>query len=84
MDPVFDAQYVPVSNRAFEEDTQIEVAYSADGWVDYVYVRDQLLARRDDTDQLQGDTARAAARRARRAPRSWPPATARWPRGAVY
>ena len=53
MDPVFDAQYVPVSNRAFEEDTQIEVAYSADGWVDYVYVRDQLLARRDDTDQLR-------------------------------
>src|SRR5215472_847991 len=29
------------------------------------------------------DAARAAARRARRAPRSWRPATARWPRGAV-
>ena len=54
MDPVFDAQYVPVRNRSFEQDTQIEVAYSPDGWVDYIYVVDQLLARRDDTDQLQG------------------------------
>ena len=53
MDPVFDAQYVPVRNRSFEQDTQIEVAYSPDGWVDYIYVVDQLLARRDDTDQLR-------------------------------
>jgi hypothetical protein len=53
MDPVFDAQYVPVRNRSFEQDTQIEVAYSPDGWVDYVYVVDQLLARRDDTERLR-------------------------------
>jgi len=52
MDPVFDAQYVPVRNRSFEQDTQIEVAYSADGWADYIYVVDQLLARRDDTERL--------------------------------
>ena len=53
MDPVFDAQYVPVRNSSLEQDAQIEVAYSADGWVDYIYVVDQLLARRDDTDQLR-------------------------------
>ena len=53
MDPVFDAQYVPVRNRSFDQDTQIEVAYSADGWVDYIYVADQLLARRDDTERLR-------------------------------
>jgi subtilisin family serine protease len=55
MDPVFDAQYVPVRNRAFDQDTQIEVAYSADGWVDYIYVADQLLARREDTDRLRSE-----------------------------
>src|SRR5215472_7180969 len=54
MDPVFDAQYVPVRNRSFEQDTQIEVAYSADGWVDYIYVVGQLLARRDNFERLRG------------------------------
>ncbi len=53
MDPVFDAQYVPVRNRSFERGTQMEVAYSPDGWVDYIYVVDQLLARPDDTEQLR-------------------------------
>jgi hypothetical protein len=52
MDPVFDAQYVAVRNRSFEQDTQIEVAYSKSGWFDYAYVADQLLARREDTDRL--------------------------------
>ena len=52
MDPVFDAQYLPVKNRSFDLDTQIEVAYSKDGWVDYVYVADHLLARREDTERL--------------------------------
>src|SRR6516225_3499803 len=53
MDPVFDAQYVPVRNSSLEQEAQIEVAYSADGWVDYIYVVDQLLARRDDAEQLR-------------------------------
>jgi hypothetical protein len=53
MDPVFDAQYVPVRNRSFEQDTQIDVAYSADGSYDYTYVVDQLLARRDDIERLR-------------------------------
>jgi subtilisin family serine protease len=54
MDPIFDAQYVPVRNRSFEQDTQIEVAYSPDGWVDYIYVVGQLLARQDDFELLRG------------------------------
>jgi len=53
MDPVFDAQYLPVKNRFAERGTEIEVAYSPDGTVDYIYVVGQLLARRDDFDLLR-------------------------------
>lgn len=52
MDPVFDAQYLAVKNRFSEQGTEIEVAYSPDGEVDYIYVADQLLARRDDVALL--------------------------------
>ena len=52
MDPVFDAQYVPVKNRFAERGTEIEVAYTPDGTVDYIYVVDQLLARQDNIELL--------------------------------
>jgi Subtilase family len=52
MDPVFDAQYLPVKNKFAEQGTEIEVAYSPDGTVDYIYVVDQLLARRDNIEVL--------------------------------
>ena len=45
MDPVFDAQYLLVRKEFAERGTEIEVAYSPDGTVDYIYVVDQLLAR---------------------------------------
>ena len=54
MDPVFDAQYLPVKKKFAERGTEIEVAYSPDGTVDYIYVVDQLLARRDNIELLQG------------------------------
>jgi hypothetical protein len=53
MDPVFDAQYLPVKNKFAEQGTKIEVAYSPDGTVDYIYVVDQLLARRDNFELLR-------------------------------
>lgn len=53
MDPVFDAQYLPVKNKFSEQGTEIEVAYSPDGKVDYIYVVDQLLARRDNIELLR-------------------------------
>lgn len=52
MDPVFDAQYLSVKNRFSEQGTEIEVAYTPDDGVDYIYVVDQLLARRDNLDLL--------------------------------
>jgi hypothetical protein len=52
MDPVFDAQYLSVKNRFSEQGTEIEVAYTPDDEVDYIYVVDQLLARRDNLDLL--------------------------------
>jgi Subtilase family len=52
MDPVFDAQYLSVKNRFAEQGTEIEVAYTPDDSVDYIYVVDQLLARRDNLDLL--------------------------------
>ena len=54
MDPVFDAQYLPVKQKFAERGTEIEVAYAPDGTVDYIYVVDQLLARRDNVELLQG------------------------------
>jgi hypothetical protein len=53
MDPVFDAQYLAVKNRFYEQGTEIEVAYSPNGEVDYIYVVDQLLARRDNIELLR-------------------------------
>ena len=53
MDPVFDAQYLPVKNKFASQGTKIEVAYSPDGTVDYIYVVDQLLARRDNVELLR-------------------------------
>lgn len=53
MDPVFDAQYLLVKNRFAEQDTEIEVAYSPDDGVDYIYVVGQLLARRDNIELLR-------------------------------
>lgn len=49
MDPVFDAQYLPVKKKFRDQGTEIEVAYAPDGLVDYIYVVGQLLALdRDD------------------------------------
>jgi hypothetical protein len=53
MDPVFDAQYLLVKSRFAEQDTEIEVAYSPDDMVDYIYVADQLLARRENIEPLR-------------------------------
>jgi hypothetical protein len=53
MDPVFDAQYLPVKNKFAEQGIEIEVAYSPDGTVDYIYVVDQLLARRNNIGLLR-------------------------------
>jgi hypothetical protein len=53
MDPVFDAQYLPVKNKFAAQGTKIEVAYSPDGTVDYIYVVDQLLARPDNVELLR-------------------------------
>jgi len=53
MDPVFDAQYLPMRNLFLREGTEIEVAYTPDGEVDYIYVVGQLLARRRNVERLQ-------------------------------
>jgi hypothetical protein len=53
MDPVFDAQYLLVKEKFAEQGTEIEVAYAPDDTVDYIYVVDQLLARRDNIELLQ-------------------------------
>jgi Subtilase family len=53
MDPVFDAQYLLVKNKFSEHGTKIEVAYTLDGRVDYIYVVDQLLARRENIGRLR-------------------------------
>lgn len=55
MDPVFDAQYLPMKNLFSREGTEIEVAYTPDGEVDYIYVVDQLLTvdRDDNIERLQ-------------------------------
>jgi hypothetical protein len=53
MDPVFDAQYLLVKNKFSEHDTKIEVAYTWDGRVDYIYVVDQLLVQREHIDRLR-------------------------------
>ena len=55
MDPVFDAQYLPMRNLFSAEQTEIEVAYTPSGEVDYIYVVDQLLAvnRDDNIERLQ-------------------------------
>lgn len=54
MDPEFDAQYLPMRNLFSREGTEIEVAYTRDGEVDYIYVVDQLLAvdRDDNIERL--------------------------------
>ena len=55
MDLVFDSQYLPMRNLFSREGTEIEVAYTPAGEVDYIYVVDQLLAvdRGDNIERLQ-------------------------------
>ncbi|MGE5287427.1 MAG: S8 family peptidase [Micromonosporaceae bacterium] len=44
MDPVFDAQYRAMKDSFYRENIEIEVAYTPDDEVDYVYVVGRLLA----------------------------------------
>jgi len=55
MDPVFDAQYLNMKNSFSRAGTEIEVAYTPAGEVDYVYVVGRLLAveREDNIRRLQ-------------------------------
>jgi len=55
VDLVFDSQYLPMRNSFSRERTEIEVAHTPAGEVDYIYVVDQLLAvdRGDNIDLLQ-------------------------------
>jgi hypothetical protein len=52
MDPVFDAQYLRMKNPFNDADIEIAVAYTPAGEVDYVYVEGELLARRQNVDEL--------------------------------
>ncbi len=55
MDPVFDAQYLNMKHSFAREGTEIDVAYTPAGEVDYLYVADRLLAvdRDDNIPRLQ-------------------------------
>lgn len=55
MDPVFDAQYLPMKNKFSDQDTEIQVAYTPAGDVDYIYVVGQLLVldRDDNINRLR-------------------------------
>ena len=53
MDPVFDAQYLTMKRSFSREGPEIEVAYTPDGEVDYVYVVGRLLARDVNVQRLQ-------------------------------
>jgi hypothetical protein len=48
MDPVFDAQYLPMKDKFSDENIKIAVAYTPAGEVDYIYVAGQVLVV--DTD----------------------------------
>jgi len=49
MDPVFDAQYLPMKDRFFsDQGTQIAVAYTPAGEVDYIYAVGQVLVANTD------------------------------------
>ncbi len=52
MDPVFDAQYLNMKHSFSRENTEIDVAYTPAGEVDYIYVANRLLAV-DRDDNLQ-------------------------------
>lgn len=48
MDPVFDAQYLPLKDKFSDENIKIAVAYTQAGEVDYIYAVGQLLAVNTD------------------------------------
>lgn len=63
MDPVFDSQYLMMKHSFLRDGTDIEIAYTPAGEVDYIYVVDRLLTVNDDDFIRQLQAALPALRR---------------------